>query len=155
MLAMRRRISEHSFIAFGAIRHRQKRPEPFGDRRVRDNRIAEFLIGELRQHCHLHRGNDLIGLGMRSSSPATTTFMKPCVSSVASVRNTLHIGSLATRTMMPCRCASPSLSPTRASGGSVNMQYGTSRSRVLRCPPADIAAYLKAYKAEGYEVHAV
>ena len=81
--------------------------------------------------------------------------MKPCVSSVASVRNTLLIGSFATRTIMPCRCASPSFSPTRASGGSVNMQYGTSRSRVLRCPPADIAAYLKAYKAEGYEVHAV
>jgi len=38
----------------------------------------------------------------------------------------------------PWRCASRSLSPTWASGGSVNTQYGISLSRVLRLPPAKI-----------------
>ena len=48
----------------------------------------------------------------------TRTVMKPCVSPVASVRNTLPTGSFATRTVMPCFCATRSLSPTCASGGS-------------------------------------
>ena len=62
---------------------------------------------------------------MRSSLPPTRAFMKPSVSPVASVRSTALIGNLATRTATPWRCASPSLSPTWASGGSVNRQYGT------------------------------
>ena len=45
--------------------------------------------------------------------------MNPCVSSVVSVRRTALVGSLGTRTGTPWRRASPSVSPTRASGGSV------------------------------------
>ncbi len=74
----------------------------------------------------------------RSSPPPTRTFIKPSVSPVVAVRRTAFIGNLATRVSMPRRCcASPSLSPTCASGGSVNMQYGTSRSRVLAGPQPD------------------
>ena len=58
---------------------------------------------------------------IRSSDAETSTFMKPCFSFVASVRNTALIGRCATRTGIPRRSASPSLNPTRASGGSVNM----------------------------------
>src|SRR5262245_59009032 len=48
---------------FRPSRHvRQKRPEAFGDRRMRDDRIAELRIGEVRQHCRLHCKHDLIGL---------------------------------------------------------------------------------------------
>src|SRR5208283_4068615 len=71
---------------------------------------------------------------MRSSLPPTRTFMKPCVSPVASVRSNALIGNIATRTVTPWRRASPSLSPTWANGGSVNRQYGTSRSRVFVRP---------------------
>src|SRR5258708_31292710 len=49
---------------------------------------------------------------MRSSFAPTRTFIKPCFSSVASVRSTALIGSRATRTAMFWRCASLSLSPT-------------------------------------------
>ena len=56
------------------------------------------------------------------SSASTRAFMNPCFSSVASVRRTALIGSRATRTAIPRACASLSLSPTRASGGSVNRQ---------------------------------
>src|SRR5262249_32352840 len=63
---------------------------------------------------------------MRSSLPTTRAFMKPCLSPVACARSTTFVGSFATRTVTPWRCASPSVSPTCASGGSVNMQYGTS-----------------------------
>jgi hypothetical protein len=72
---------------------------------------------------------------MRSSFSPTRAFMNPCLWSVACAPSTESMGSLATRAMTPWRSASPSLSPTRARGGSVNMQYGTSRSRVLRFPP--------------------
>ena len=48
--------------------------------------------------------------------------MKPCASPVACARSTALIGSVATRAAMPWRFASPSLKPTWASGGSVNMQ---------------------------------
>ena len=40
---------------------------------------------------------------MRSSLALTTAFMKPCFSSVASVRRTLLMGSLPMRTGMPWR----------------------------------------------------
>src|SRR5215831_14471761 len=79
---------------------------------------------------------------IRSSSP-TRAFMKPCLSSVVCVRSTALIGSLATRTETPWRCASLSVNPTRASGGSVNMQYGISRSRVLRFPPARLSLMMR------------
>jgi hypothetical protein len=59
---------------------------------------------------------------MRSLPASTSTFMKPLVSSIVRVRSTTLIGSFAIRTAMPWRCASPSFNPTRASGGSVNMQ---------------------------------
>ena len=85
---------------------------------------------------------------MRSSLAPTRTFMKPRVSPVASVRSTALIGSLATRTEMPWRCASRSLIPTWASGGSVNMQYGTSRSRVLRLPPARLSLMIRKSSAD-------
>src|SRR5229473_1705886 len=52
-------------------------------------------------------------------------------------------GSFATRTAMPWRWASSSLKPTRASGGSVNMQYGTSRSRLVRVPPLRLAEMIR------------
>src|SRR6185437_2433195 len=42
---------------------------------------------------------------MRSSLSLTRTFMKPCFSSVVSARSTALIGSFATRTAMPRRCA--------------------------------------------------
>jgi putative ABC transport system substrate-binding protein len=48
---------------------------------------------------------------------------------------------------MPWRWASPSLKPTRASGGSVNMQYGTSRSRLVRFPPFRLAEMIRKSRA--------
>ena len=85
---------------------------------------------------------------MRSSFAPTRTFMKPCVSSVASRRSTALIGNLPTRTAMPCRCASRSLNPICASGGSVNTQYGTSRSPVLRAPPARLSRMIRKSSTE-------
>jgi hypothetical protein len=69
---------------------------------------------------------------MRSSLPPTRAFMKPCVSPVASVRSTALIGNLATRTVTPWRCASPSPSPTWASG-----------SRALRFPPVRLSLMIE------------
>src|SRR5262249_8937522 len=91
---------------------------------------------------------------------ATIAFMKPCVSSVASVRNTRFIGNLATRIPTPSRCASRSLKPTCASCGSVNMQYGTSRprafvssSQVLPNNAEIIAGYMGELRAAGTISH--
>src|SRR6516225_3754341 len=80
---------------------------------------------------------------MRSSLAPTRTFIKPCVSSVVAVRRTAFIGSFATRAATPWRFASASFNPTWARGGSVNMQYGTSRARVLRSPPARLSLMMR------------
>jgi hypothetical protein len=67
---------------------------------VDENGVSEPPIWQVRQHRRLHRGHDLAGLGAnhREAENAvvapTRTFMKPCVSSVASVRSTALIGSL-------------------------------------------------------------
>jgi hypothetical protein len=80
---------------------------------------------------------------IRSSFWPIRAFMKPCLRSVACAPSTEFIGNLATRTMIPWRSASPSLSPTWASGGSVNMQYETSRPRVLRFLPARLSRMMR------------
>src|SRR5437899_2084114 len=80
---------------------------------------------------------------MRLPSASTIAFRKPRVSEIVRDRNTATIGSFATRTAMPWRWASRSLKPTRASGGSVNMQYGTSRLRVVRSPPARLSRMIR------------
>ncbi len=67
--------------------------------------------------------------------------MKPCVSSVASRRFTALIGNLPTRTAMPCRCASRSLNPICASGGSVNTLLG------LAALATDVASWQVAQKS--------
>ena len=76
------------------------------------------------------------------------TFQEPCVSSVTSRRNTAFIGNLPTRAAIPWRCASRSLNPMCASGGSVNTQYGTSRSPVLRAPPARLSLMIRKSSTE-------
>jgi hypothetical protein len=55
------------------------------------------------------------------------------------VRSTLLTGSCAT----PWPSASRSVRPTCASGGSVNKQYGTRRSRVVRLPPARLSLIIR------------
>ena len=62
-------------------------------------------------------------------------FTKPRVSPRATARSTAAIGIFARRYAMPCRFASDSFKPTRASSGSVNIQNGMRRSRVVRLPP--------------------
>src|SRR5688572_6646189 len=59
---------------------------------------------------------------MRSLFVSMSAFMKPRVSPSARARRTDVIGSRATRTSIPRRCASVSPSPTRPSCGSVNAQ---------------------------------
>src|SRR3546814_8885224 len=61
--------------------------------------------------------------------------MKPADSDVVRVRKTAVIGSLATRAITPLARASSSLIPTRARGGSMNMQYGTVRPVDARLAP--------------------
>src|SRR3546814_4858489 len=61
--------------------------------------------------------------------------MKPADSDIVRVRKTAVIGSLATRAITPLARASSSLIPTRARGGSMNMQYGTVRPVVARLAP--------------------
>src|SRR5262249_25608278 len=131
----------------GNRRHiREERVKSLDHRRVRENGVAEPRIWQICQHRRLHRGDDLAGLGANHREAdnsvvitPTRAFMKPCFSSVVCARSTALIGSFAMRTVMPWRRASASLSPTRASGGSVNMQYGISRSRVLRFSPARLS----------------
>jgi hypothetical protein len=60
-----------------------------------------------------------------------TAFMKPRLSPVSMARTTALIGSLATRIACPRALASRSVRPTRPSCGSMNIVYGTIRSRVL------------------------
>src|SRR5438128_6649064 len=81
-------------------------------------------------------GPSIVKPRMRSPCESTSAFMKPPLSEIVHVRSTARIGSFATRTPMPRRRASASLRPTRASGGSLNMHHGTSRSRAERVPPA-------------------
>src|SRR5258708_23688446 len=80
---------------------------------------------------------------VRSPPASTSAFVKPRVSDIVRDRNTATIGSFATRTAMPWRWASPSLKPTRASGGAGDMQYGTSRSRFVRFPPLRLAEMIR------------
>src|SRR5262245_42310958 len=42
---------------------REERAESLRHRRVRENGVAETRIWQVRQHCRLHRGHDLTGLG--------------------------------------------------------------------------------------------
>ena len=85
----------------------------------------------------------IVNPSSRSLCASIIAFIKPVVSPVVLVRSTDAIGSLATRTEIPERSASTSLSPTRPSGGSVNMQYGTSRSRVVRRPPTKLSRMMR------------
>ena len=102
------------------------------------------LLGSARQHRHLHDCHDFAGRGAdhRKAENAIVILADKNFHEALSLAGRLRpqhriTGNLATRTMMPWRSASRSLSPTWASGGSVNMQYGISRSRVLRFPPSD------------------
>ena len=89
-----------------------------------------------------YRSHGLASLGTDHREAENTVIIanqelrETCFSSVASVRRMALIGSFATRAVMPSRCGSLSLSPTCASRASVNMQHRTSRSPVLRFPPA-------------------
>src|SRR6516162_4940211 len=133
---------------WGQRRHiREERAEALRHRRVGDNGIAELRVWETGQRRRLHHGHDLAGLCAdhckAENAVIARTFIKPCVSSVVAVRRTAFIGSFATRAAIPWRFASSSLNPTWARGGSVNMQYGTRRSRVLRLPPERLSLMMR------------
>jgi hypothetical protein len=85
---------------------------------------------------------------MRSSLAETSAFMKPGCGPIACMRSTSPIASVAMRAVTPWRWASPSRSPTWASGGSVNTQYGINRSRVLRLPPARFSVMIRKSSAD-------
>src|SRR5213592_2769343 len=125
---------------------RQQKAESLRHREVRENGVAQLRIRQLRQHRRLHRGHDLTGLGPDHGEPenAVVAPADEHLHEAGAFTDRLHpstapIGSFATRALTPWRRASPSLSPTWASGGSVNRQYGISRSRVLRVPPARLS----------------
>jgi len=63
--------------------------------------------------------------------------MKPRVSDIVRDRNTAAIGSFATRTAMPWRWAFAFAQANARERRVVNMQYGTSRSRLVRFPRSD------------------
>ena len=69
--------------------------------------------------------------------------IKPRGSDSVRVRNTAAMGVFARRYSMPRLFASDWFNPTRASSGSVNMQYGTRRFRVVRLPPVKLSRTMR------------
>lgn len=76
---------------------------------------------------------------IRSLPTSTSAFMKPRVWESVWARSTAAIGTFANRYGVPRSFASRSLSPTRASSGSVNRHDGTCRPVVARWPPARLS----------------
>src|SRR5260370_34653580 len=75
----------------------------------------------------------------RRSPPASTSaLVKPRVSDIVRDRNTAAIGSFATRTAMLWRWASPSLKPTRASGGGEDILRQCSTDTAVGDPPVGL-----------------
>ncbi len=85
-------------------------------------------------------GPTIVKPRIRPSPGEMSAFMNPCVSPIVRARSTPAIGSLATSTATPWRCASLSRSPICATCGSVNKQDGISRPLVVRCPPGEVVA---------------
>jgi hypothetical protein len=95
---------------------------------VRDDPIAQARVGHAGQHCGLDHSHNFTGLRPKHgetknavASRLDQSFIKPRVSEIVRDRKTAVIGSVPMRTAIPWRRVSPSLGPTRASGGSVNM----------------------------------
>ena len=76
---------------------------------------------------------------IRSLVVSNRAFKNPRVSERVRARKFASIGTLKRRYGMPCACASISLTPMRASSGSVKRQYGTCRPLVTRLPPVKLA----------------